>query len=65
MKYRAFLLPLPVGWTPGVGKITETRMAQVGIKTVRDIYAMEENGPVMLAIGPAGPIPRADYCRPQ
>ena len=38
---QAFLLPLPVGRIPGVGKVTETRMAQVGIKTVGDIYAME------------------------
>jgi DNA polymerase IV len=38
---QAFLLPLPVGRIPGVGKVTETRMSQVGIKTVGDIYAME------------------------
>jgi DNA polymerase-4 len=38
---QAFLLPLPVGRIPGVGKVTESRMAQVGIKTVGDIYAME------------------------
>ena len=38
---QAFLLPLPVGRIPGVGKVTETRMAQVGIKTVGDIFAME------------------------
>jgi DNA polymerase-4 len=38
---QAFLLPLPVGRIPGVGKVTEARMAQVGIKTVGDIYAME------------------------
>jgi DNA polymerase-4 len=38
---QAFLLPLPVGRIPGVGKVTEIRMAQVGIKTVGDIYAME------------------------
>ncbi|CAN5615884.1 hypothetical protein BH10ACI4_BH10ACI4_02140 [soil metagenome] len=38
---QAFLLPLPVGRIPGVGKVTENRMAQVGIKTVGDIYAME------------------------
>jgi DNA polymerase-4 len=37
---QAFLLPLPVGRIPGVGKVTETRMAEVGIKTVGDIYAM-------------------------
>jgi DNA polymerase-4 len=38
---QAFLLPLPVGRIPGVGKVTEGRMALVGIKTVGDIYAME------------------------
>lgn len=38
---QAFLLPLPIGRIPGVGKVTETRMAQIGIKTVGDIYAME------------------------
>jgi DNA polymerase IV len=38
---QAFLLPLPVGRIPGVGKVTEARMAQVGIQTVGDIYAME------------------------
>ncbi len=38
---QAFLLPLPVGRIPGVGKVTESRMAQVGIKTVGDIYAMK------------------------
>jgi DNA polymerase-4 len=37
---QAFLLPLPVGRVPGVGKVTEARMAQVGIKTVGDIFAM-------------------------
>jgi DNA polymerase-4 len=36
-----FLLPLPVGRIPGVGKVTENRMAQIGIQTVGDIYAME------------------------
>ncbi len=38
---QAFLLPLPVGHIPGVGKVTERHMAQVGIKTIGDIYAME------------------------
>ncbi|SNS46781.1 DNA polymerase-4 [Granulicella rosea] len=38
---QAFLMPLPVGRIPGVGKVTESRMAQVGIKTVGDIHAME------------------------
>ncbi len=38
---QAFLLPLPVGRIPGVGKVTEAHMARVGIKTVGDIYAMD------------------------
>jgi len=38
---QAFLLPLPVGRIPGVGKVTEERMKQAGIKTVGDIHAME------------------------
>ena len=37
---QGFLLPLPVGRIPGVGKVTEARLARVGIKTVGDIYAM-------------------------
>ena len=36
-----FLLPLPVGRIPGVGKVTEARMKQVGLHTVGDIYSME------------------------
>lgn len=36
-----FLLALPVGRIPGVGKVTEVRMASVGIKTVGDVYAMD------------------------
>jgi len=38
---QAFLLPLQVGRIPGVGKVTESHMSRVGIKTVGDIYAME------------------------
>jgi DNA polymerase-4 len=38
---RSFLLPLPVGRIPGVGKVTETRMKGVGIATVGDLYAMD------------------------
>jgi len=37
---QAFLLPLPVGRIPGVGKVTEERMKQAGIQTVADIHAM-------------------------
>jgi len=36
-----FLYPLPVGRLPGVGKVTEAGMAQIGIKLVGDIYAMD------------------------
>jgi DNA polymerase-4 len=36
-----FLLPLPVGRIPGVGKVTEARMAKIGIQTVGDIHAMD------------------------
>jgi DNA polymerase-4 len=36
-----FLLTLPVGRIPGVGKVTEARMARAGIKLVGDIYGME------------------------
>jgi DNA polymerase-4 len=36
-----FLLPLPVGRIPGVGKVTESRMKAVGIHTVGDLYRLE------------------------
>jgi len=36
-----FLLTLPVGCIPGVGKVTENRMKQVGVILVGDLYAME------------------------
>lgn len=36
-----FLLPLPVGRVPGVGKVTESRMKAVGIATVGDLYRLE------------------------
>lgn len=36
-----FLLELSVGRIPGVGKVTEARMASVGIKTVGDVHAMD------------------------
>ncbi|HTF63103.1 MAG TPA: DNA polymerase IV [Edaphobacter sp.] len=38
---QAFLLTLPVGRIPGVGRVTEARMAKAGIRTVGDIYTME------------------------
>jgi DNA polymerase-4 len=37
---QSFLLPLPVGRIPGVGKVTESRMKAAGITTVGDLYAM-------------------------
>jgi DNA polymerase IV len=36
-----FLLPLPVGRIPGVGKVTENRMKAVGIATVGDLYRLD------------------------
>jgi DNA polymerase-4 len=35
-----FLQPLPVGRLPGVGKVTEARMTQLGIATVGDLRAL-------------------------
>jgi len=36
-----FLPPLPVGRIPGVGKVTETRLKQMGILTVGDLQGLE------------------------
>ena len=36
-----FLMTLPVGRIPGVGKVTEARLATVSIETVGDVHAME------------------------
>ncbi len=36
-----FLLPLPAGRIPGVGKVTESKMKAVGIATVGDLYQLE------------------------
>ena len=36
-----FLPPLPIGRIPGVGKVTEKRLAALGIKTVGDIRNLE------------------------
>jgi DNA polymerase-4 len=38
---QTFLPPLPVGRIPGVGKVTETRLKQLGISTVGDLQALE------------------------
>src|SRR5258707_6382573 len=36
----AFLLPLPVGSLPGVGKVTEEKLAKLGIKTVSELRGL-------------------------
>lgn len=38
----AFLAPLPVGVLPGIGKKSEARLAEQGIKLVRDVLARGE-----------------------
>ena len=37
----AFLLPLPVGRLPGVGKVTGQRLAKLGAQTVRDLRTLD------------------------
>jgi DNA polymerase IV len=37
----AFLLPLPVGRLPGVGKVTEEKLAKLGIETVGKLRGLE------------------------
>jgi DNA polymerase IV len=37
----AFLLPLPVGRLPGVGKVTEEKLAKLGIRTVKELRDLE------------------------
>jgi DNA polymerase-4 len=37
----AFLLPLPVGRLPGVGKVTEEKLAQLGVRTVGELRTLE------------------------
>jgi DNA polymerase-4 len=37
----AFLLPLPVGRLPGVGKVTGERLAKLGTRTVRDLRTLD------------------------
>src|SRR5215470_13281594 len=36
-----FLLPLPVGRLPGVGKVNEEKLSKLGIKTVGDLRSLE------------------------
>jgi DNA polymerase IV len=37
----AFLSPLPVGRLPGVGKVTEQKLAKLGVKTVADLRKLD------------------------
>ena len=37
----AFLVPLPVGRLPGVGKVTEEKLVKLGIKTVSELRGLE------------------------
>jgi DNA polymerase-4 len=37
----AFLLPLPVGRLPGVGKVTGEKLAKLGTQTVRDLRGLD------------------------
>ena len=37
----AFLLPLPVGRLPGVGKVTEAKLAELGAQTVRELRTFD------------------------
>ena len=40
---QTFLPPLPVARIPGVGKVTETRLKQIGILTIADLLALESS----------------------
>src|SRR5271154_1319790 len=37
----AFLLPLPVGRLPGVGKVTGERLAKLGVQTMGDLHILD------------------------
>ena len=37
----AFLLPLPVGRLPGVGKVTGEKLAKLGVQTVQDLRSLD------------------------
>ena len=39
----AFLLPLPVGRLPGVGKVTEEKLAKLEVKTVGDLRGLDSS----------------------
>jgi DNA polymerase-4 len=36
-----FLIPLPVGRIPGVGKVTESRLKQIGVNTVGELQTLD------------------------
>ena len=38
-----FLLPLPVGRLPGVGKVTEKRLQELGVRAVKDLRALDQS----------------------
>jgi len=38
----AFLLPLPVGRPPGVGKVNEEKLAKLGIRTVGELRSLDQ-----------------------
>lgn len=40
----AFLVPLPIGRLPGVGKVTEEKLAHLGVKTVADLRNLDLPG---------------------
>jgi DNA polymerase IV len=40
-KSMTFLLPLPVGRLPGVGKVTGEKLAKLGIQTVRELRSLD------------------------
>ena len=39
----AFLLPLPVGKLPGVGKVNEEKLAKLGVETVGELRSLERS----------------------
>jgi DNA polymerase IV len=39
----SFLLPLPVSRLPGVGKVTEKRLEELGVKAVKDLQALDRS----------------------
>lgn len=39
----SFLLPLPVSRLPGVGKVTEKRLEELGVRTVKDLRELDQS----------------------